>query len=433
MSNQNFNANIVTKYNKMQFAKLKYSLSRFKCPPHAISIILLNAIGSIFLPNASIAQRLSLKQQLIIEKTMQPILKEESNKHELLMGKGAFVQLGKDTLFNIHGLRYLFKITGDTAIRLDKSIYHGTSFGRYLYEYNGQIFTMGGYGQFVTNNNIESFNFDSKEWYLIKTSGQKPNYIKGCVIRVKEQLYLFCNTLSGNRVEPDITDPYFYRLDLPTLTWTRFPNVQPELQNFHAQIILYASDYTVVLDGRNAILVSTKTLEFIKVSQEELGIKTSYQNISIDSNSLFFSNDIHHPSNENLPGFSLDTFWNEQKLAAKKIILYPSYYQIYPNELKIAIFGGLTVLSAFLLIFLNQRNKSKKYTPLLEKIIQYNTKTLSTEVLDQILGIEHMEIESKKAKRHRILSQIEAAHPGLIRRIKDESDRRRFVYCVNRD
>ena len=123
----------------MILAILKHRLYGIKIKSHGFLILLLTIIGSIFLPNISIAQRLSLKQQLLIEKIIQPILREEADKHELLMGKGAFVQLGQDTLLNIHGLRYLFKITGDTVIRLDKSIYHGSNFWRYLFEYNGQI------------------------------------------------------------------------------------------------------------------------------------------------------------------------------------------------------------------------------------------------------------------------------------------------------
>jgi len=417
----------------MVLAILKHNPKDRKIRSKGFSILLLTIIGLIFLPNTSIAQRLSLKQQLLIEKTLEPILQEEAGKHELLMGKDAFVQLGQDTLLNIHGLRYLFKITGDTVIRLDKSVYHGSNYYRYLFEYNGQIFTMGGYGQFVTNNNLESFNFDNKEWYLVKTTGQKPSYIKGCVIRVKDQLYLFSNSLSGNSIEENISDSYFYQLDLPSLTWKRFPIVQSELQNFQAEIILYTTDYIVVLDNRNAMLIHPQTLEFIQVTQEELGIKTSYQNISVDNNSLFFSNDIHHPSNENLPGVSMVTFWNNHKSKAKKINLNPTYFQQYPKEIAISILFGIILLVIAVFIFLKNRIKRKKQTPLIQRIILHNSKTLTTEELDQLLGIDYMELESRKAKRHRILAQIEVASPGLIHRIKDESDKRRFVYFVSRD
>jgi hypothetical protein len=417
----------------MILAILKHHPYGIKIKSHGLIILLLTIVGSLLLPNTIIAQRLSLKQQLLIEKTIQPILQEEAGKHELLLGKGAFVQLGQDTLFNIHGLRYLFKITSDSVIRLDKSIYHGSNFWRYLFEYNGQIFTLGGYGQFVTNNNLESFNFDSKEWYLVKTSGQKPSFIKGCVIRVKDQLYLFSNSLSGNSIEDDISDPYFYQLDLPSLTWKRFPIVQSELQNFQAEIIHYTTDYILVLDNRNAMLIQPKTLEFIQVTQEELGIKTSYQNISVDNNSLFFSNDIHHPSNENLPGVNMITFWNNHKSKAKKIILNPSYFQQYPKEISIAILVGVNLIVIVIFISLKNRVKRKKQTPLIQRIILHNSKTLTTEELDQLLGIDHMELESRKAKRHRILAQIDVASPGLINRIKDESDKRRFVYFVSRD
>lgn len=383
--------------------------------------------------NSLLAQRLSLKQQLLIEKTMEPILKAESGKHEFHHGKGAFVVLGKDTLFNAHGLRYLFKITGDTVIRLDKSIFHGSNFWRYLFEYNDQIFLMGGYGQFVTNNNLESFNFDSKEWYLIKTDGDKPNYIKGCVIRQKDQLYLFCNTHSGNNIEEDICDPHFYRLDLPTLHWKKYPIVQPELLNFQCEIVLYTNNYILVLDHRNTLLIETKSLNFIIVPQEEMGIKTSYQNISVDGDMLYFSNDVHHPSFENLPGINLSNFWNSHKSKAKKLNINPNYLERNPKELLIAYFIGVILLVVGLFIVLNNRIKNKKQTPLLQKFQKHASKTLTTEELDLLLGIEHMEMESKKAKRHRILAQIEVASPGLIQRIKDESDKRRFVYFISPD
>lgn len=418
----------------MSIAKLKHRTVRSHFSPCGFSMrwLLIYCLIS-FLSNQSFAQRLSLKQQLLIEKTMEPILKEEAGKHELMLGRGAFVQLGQDTLLSIHGLRYLFKITGDTAIRLDKSIFHGTSFWRYLYEYNGQIFTIGGYGQFMTNNNVESFNFDSKEWYLIKTFGEKPSYIKGCFLRVKDQLYLFGNTQSGNNIQPDITDPYFYQFDLPTLTWKRFRHVQNELKNFHTEIVLYTKDFSVAIDQINAILINNKTLEYLVVSREELGMNATYQNISIHENALLFSNDIHHLSSENLPGIDLISFWNKHKSKAIKFNLNPSLYEQYPKMALIfaLFFLGLILICVFLL--LKNRIKNKKPTPLIQRILEHNEKTLSTEELDQLLGINHMEVESRKAKRHRILAQIEVASPGLIKRIKDESDKRRFVYYVSKD
>jgi hypothetical protein len=386
------------------------------------------------LPSKQIfAQKLSLKQQLLIEKTMEPILKKESGKHELMLGKGAFIQLGTDTLLSIHGHRYLFKITGDTVIRLDKSIYHGTSFWRYLYEYNGQIFTLGGYGQFMTNNNLESFNFDSREWYLIKTFGDKPHFIKGCFLRVKDKLYLFCNTLSGNNIEPDITDPYFYEFDLPTLTWKRFLNIQNELKQFHAEIILYTTDFSVVIDPINSLLINNKTLEYILVSSEELGINATFQNISVNENSLYFSNDVHHPNNENLPGIQLISFWNKHKSKAKKFILHPTIYQQYPMETLIGGIICVILLSMGVTLILKYRGKNKKPKPLIQRILSHNSQTINTEELDLLLEIDHLKGDSLKVKRYFYLAQIEIASPGLIKRVKDVSDNRRYIYIINHD
>jgi uncharacterized LabA/DUF88 family protein len=127
------------------------------------------------------------------------------------------------------------------------------------------------------------------------------------------------------------------------------------------------------------------------------------------------------------------TFWNNHKSKAKKIILNPSYFQQYPKEISIAILVGVNLIVIVIFISLKNRVKRKKQTPLIQRIILHNSKTLTTEELDQLLGIDHMELESRKAKRHRILAQIDVASPGLINRIKDESDKRRFVYFVSRD
>ena len=67
------------------------------------------------------------------------------------------------------------------------------------------------------------------------------------------------------------------------------------------------------------------------------------------------------------------------------------------------------------------------------KFLDRNLDSFTQEELDQLLGIAHMEGESKKTKRHRLLTVIDAQYPGLIERHKDSADKRRFLYFVHRN
>ena len=57
---------------------------------------------------------------------------------------------------------------------------------------------------------------------------------------------------------------------------------------------------------------------------------------------------------------------------------------------------------------------------------------VSTEELDELLAISHLEPDSKKLKRHRLLNKIEKNHPGFIVRVKDQIDKRQFSYKITR-
>lgn len=64
-------------------------------------------------------------------------------------------------------------------------------------------------------------------------------------------------------------------------------------------------------------------------------------------------------------------------------------------------------------------------------ILNCKKSTLTSDELDEILGINHLEADSKKLKRHRILNEFEKNYPNVITRVKDQNDKRRFIYKLN--
>ncbi len=67
----------------------------------------------------------------------------------------------------------------------------------------------------------------------------------------------------------------------------------------------------------------------------------------------------------------------------------------------------------------------------MKKIFQIKSECITVEELDRLFEIDHMEMESRKSKRHKIINQLNVDCHGLITRIKDENDKRKFLYMFD--
>lgn len=90
------------------------------------------------------------------------------------------------------------------------------------------------------------------------------------------------------------------------------------------------------------------------------------------------------------------------------------------------------------ILFFKKSNKinvqtDKQTLKYIESLRKFNSNSLTIEELDTLFEIDHMESESKKSKRHRLLTIIKTNYPGFITRVKDENDKRRFVYLIDKE
>lgn len=381
------------------------------------------------------AQKLTQIQTTTIRNVIEDHLGPEANNRVIESGKHSFLTIGKNTYFNIHGLRYIFLLKGDSAIRLDKSFYHGSTFFRYLIQYDAKIMSLGGYGMFVTNNNLETFNTETQEWYLLQTYGDVPKAIKGCCIRIKNSIYLFNNARIGNNLSNNTIDPYFYQLDLTTMTWKKYKEFRTEFQNTFIGDYFYTQDFVIGKGDNNSVIYNVKTQQFIFSNNDALGLKFfNGANTTVDNNTLFLISEDSLITGIQPEKYNLEALWKKNESLAQNLILNPTMFQQYPLE--ISAVGGALAL-AFLLTFIITRHAKNKQTrrqsnPFIKKLIHQEKSELSIEELDTLLQINHMETESKKTKRHRMLTQIENDAPGLVVREKDSTDKRRFIYLINK-
>ena len=381
------------------------------------------------------SQQLCKNQEHIIRDIITRYLGAEANLRVLNNGKLSFLTVGNDTLFNIHGLRYVFKLHGDSVTRLDQSVYHGSNFYRYLFEYEGKMLALGGYGMFVTNHNLEAFSPESHEWYLIETHGDIPQGIKGTGVRLGDTVYIFNNCLEGNNINITAPDKYFYSLDLKTMTWKQHHEFRPEFLSTAVYDFFYLKDYIVAKGVNHSFVYNLKTREYLFHDNDALGIRSfNGYNTEVDQNKLLITikDTFQFVYKDTLR--DIEDLWVEYKKLAKPLVLStPIWFTIQPYLLPsfLLITLGLIILWA---IWKWRRPAISKAVsnPIIQKILLHPESVITLDTLDKLLEIDYMEGESKKTKRHRLMATIESSHPGLIERRKDETDKRRFVYYIHK-
>ena len=71
--------------------------------------------------------------------------------------------------------------------------------------------------------------------------------------------------------------------------------------------------------------------------------------------------------------------------------------------------------------------------PLIQIILNSPKTEITLHELDTLLGIDYMEHESKKMKRHRLLNELLEIHPNLLTRSKDPMDKRKTIFIITKN
>jgi hypothetical protein len=385
---------------------------------------------AILISNFLFSQTLTPKQERAIRGTMVYYFGESINREPLKVGMASFLYVGKDTFYSPNGFHYVFQLKGDTAIRLDKTYFHGGNFRRYLYARGKYIYQLGGYGLYNTNNNLEVFDLSINKWRLEKTTGEKPTYINGVVLEKGGILYSFYNYKSGNNIEADVYDNNIYRFNPALNNWVQFSNINPEIQEPIKSF--YTSNFVVSISGNEALVFEKKSLKYITLGRDALYFSHYEYYYEVDGDQIKFGQ-------TNKP-IDLNALWKENEHLSKPFILEPKWYQLPTAKISATVFFGLIMFASLFLILKSQRRRKQNLIfsqtetqtghPLLAKILSAPKQALDINELDTLLEIDHMEFDSRKLKRHRLLSDLEKMHPGLIERQKDETDKRRFIYVI---
>jgi hypothetical protein len=450
--------------------------------------IILLVLFNVSFIRPAFSQHLTPLQEEVIRNTISAQFADVGKTRVLNFGEDVFCVVGKDTLYNPDGYNYVFKLHYDSITRLDCSLYHGSNHGRFLFAHNGELCALGGYGFFTTNNNLQVFNPNVKEWLFKPINGDVPSYIYGLCFKIDDAVYSMNNFKSGNSTAPNLVDSTIYKLNLKTMVWERFFQLDYPSKIFGNAF--YTNQFSLIIGELQTIIVKPSAFKFLLINNEELGNSLNIAIDSISEDVIFFKSKGSASVNHQIYSIDLNEAWEKHANKLKPFNLL-TIEKVKPQTFNVwFVISLVLLLIIFVGYFVMKRSQAKQNTIVMDAIhpdmteetsiqtqtilpsetfaetlpdaqtdiedetqvvieeeiqsdveenlsdslyrvlLQSEKTFFSGDELDEIFGIAHLEPDSKKSKRHRYLANLDKNHPGFVVRVKEQIDKRRFNYKI---
>ena len=346
-----------------------------------------------------------------------------------------------DTLgyLNPNGTLHLFEVVFKDSIIVSKlsiSKYHGSTFQRHLFYHDDKIFSFGGVGLFNSFSKLIEFDFAKGEWFLKKVNNL-PKQLNGVISSwlYEDNLFVLFKLLSEKN------NYSFGSIDLKTSYYNeefKFHDDSPLALTTPRALLGYSqSKYSIfqkyIRDSKCEIKVfNNQTGEvtqntFFKDRSSINGISYAY---IIDS-MMYYRN-----SNAVVDSFPISRTKNY--LVSNFPDLYLSRYNssINPKRILYLSIGLIIILvMSFLTLWSVKKSSSSNLingSLLLEnKLINIKGAKISRDELDAILEITHLNQDSSKTIRSRLINEINNNGKVSIKRERNPKDKRFFDYIVN--
>lgn len=316
-------------------------------------------------------------------------------------------------------------------VNLYQGAHAGYNYGSRKYIIGNSIYSFGGHGFWNTHGQIIQFDWKTGDWNLLPFTKDLPiglSYLESA----SQNLYVFSEkgefkiSFKEKKVTESKTD-----LSIPLVLE----------MNAHADVHAFETDSMVLFIRSVPNMLIDKKTETVYI-QEAIGnkmLRTMSFNYCVQIRGQEFR--ITDPG-----GGHTDTLTQEdiyQYFKGSEINTQKTASNRFPLSKGIAILVGLGAF-AFLYFFRKRRNQTfstpsvQTESPVIEALILLQGQTLTTEQLDEILGIQHIvPNETQRHKRAQFIKQINqstASQLGkaLIHRIQDPQDGRRFLYEIAR-
>jgi hypothetical protein len=243
-----------------------------------------------------------------------------------------------------------------------------------------------------------------------------------------------------------VLDSNLYVLDLTSMVWKTYPLPNVDLIAISNHVI--TQNYCWYNIENLTILINKKELKYEIIENEALNIIRHNTYLNDKGDIIYFEQNNSNSLNEKTIYFNLDSIWNVYSNNSQA--LYDPDFSSKPlesNRLNLLWIVMSIILLVGLGIFIYIKKlkvPTKKSKPVVLNHIQttqlqimylsitkLNKPVLNVDELDKALDIMHLEVESRKLRRYRHVSELNQTHPGFIKRLKDEEDKRKFLYQIN--
>jgi hypothetical protein len=125
-----------------------------------------------------------------------------------------FINVRGRSVFVHEGCGPVLEFRNDSLVRLDKSYLHRNQFGGNLFSYKNEIYFLGGYGLFTHKKILTKYNFENKEWEIVKTNNKNIPTFENCLAKViDDNLFVFGGTTNES------ANQNLYILNLKNKEW----------------------------------------------------------------------------------------------------------------------------------------------------------------------------------------------------------------------
>ena len=375
------------------------------------------------------------------------------------LGEYDYLDLGDSLLINPQGRHYVYTYNrqDDAFFRRDVSLYHGHNFGRQLFLYKGNVYSLGGYGFWKSHAKLLKFEWRTGEWEIIQY--KKNRHIPGKPISYfikNDTLHILGLFVQDQERGLNTTLSNYYRVDLNTMDVEEFSLNQTEdtppffyiapvwnTQKSPYSIMGVNGNADYILDRGNGQLYINKTGPSLTKIHSALGRPSSDKNYAFAKGDsiyvVFEKGDVDIWDTREYIQLYCKPFWSIHDI---KNLPTESDDSFSRTELIIGILTLFLLVVMVQYVFIRrERVALRKWKNIYEELgddqhvfrnIQSLTSGLYTErEFDIALNIIHLPKDVRNIKRSRLMFIVNDDLPGFIQKEKNDKSPDVWLYRIN--
>jgi hypothetical protein len=338
----------------------------------------------------------------------------------------------------------LYEIKGQSLVNLYQYFNKGYTCGTHAFRRDGDQFFIGGHGFWQQHLDLMTFDPFHGSWEIVPTAQQPRDYYSALVYQNSQGIYSLFGEEFNQRYGSEIKYATGYFLDWKNKRWQE---IQLQIEGVSIQDLKADTNRFFIQTQDYVFLVSTSTLPNLgwNIIEKETGKIYYFDSKNIDMGESPYleivGNVLTYPApNGQVMTLDLDQIRAKSKevglITIKEASFFKSNYFIYLLLFFLVIgVGGVFGRKIFVKRKKIKRDSSVELTSL-QILLPYAGQLLTTETLDELLGIdERVNFDSRRMKRARLINELNKlyltqAGKKLILREKNPEDRRFMRYKI---